>query len=353
MTRRILLLRHAMPDIPLGERWCIGGQCDLPLGRLGRIQAARLPFMTELNKIGNVFSSSLHRAVETAQPLCSKPIQVAGLEEQRMGLWDGLSFREIQARWPKLYAARETNPSLLPEGAESPEAVRQRMEAAVFRCLHACEGDLLIVSHKSAIASLTGHRSRLGYASLSVLRVENGVLVPERVGIQPLPEPDDALCLAMLKASGAEEKLIAHCLAVTACADELCAALLASGLTLDSKAVHRAALLHDLAKGEAEHALVGGQWLRELGYPLLADIVRQHTEPDSAELNEAGLVFLADKLVRGDRRVSLEDRFAASMKKCLSPEAKAAHARRQALAISLAEEINRRCQSAIINIHGT
>ena len=48
MKRRIYLIRHAMPDIPLGERWCVGGRSDFPLGRLGRIQAARLPFVNEL-----------------------------------------------------------------------------------------------------------------------------------------------------------------------------------------------------------------------------------------------------------------------------------------------------------------
>ena len=31
MPRTVYLIRHAMPDIPIGERWCIGGRTDLPL----------------------------------------------------------------------------------------------------------------------------------------------------------------------------------------------------------------------------------------------------------------------------------------------------------------------------------
>ena len=203
-----------MPDIPLGERWCVGGRCDLPLGRLGRIQAARLPFVPELKNIKTVFCSSLIRAIETARPLCAEFIPMPGLEEQDMGVWDGLSFTEIMARWPELYFAREQDASLLPEGAETAEALKARMEEAVMRCQRQSDGDIAIVSHKSAIASLVGHRSALGYTSLSVLREQDGRLQVDSVGIAPHPEPEDDLCRAMLRASGADEALLAHCQAV-------------------------------------------------------------------------------------------------------------------------------------------
>ena len=348
MTRTIYLIRHAMPDIPLGERWCIGGLTDLPLSRLGRIQAARLPFVPKLRAVEKVFASPLLRAKETALPLGKNVKTVPGLEEQRMGCWDGLPFREITARWPSLYEAREKNPSLLPEGAEPDGEVERRMRAALARCLKMSTGDIAAVSHKSAIASLTGGRSSLAYTSISVLTETDGELSVQEVGVPVLPALTDALCLAMLRAAGADEKLTAHCMAVAAEADRLCAALQRAGLSVDAEAVHFAALLHDLAKGEKEHAAVGGLWMKELGYPELAEIVRQHTEPDSDALNEAGLVFLADKLVRGSERVNLEARFAASMEKCRTEEARAAHDRRLALALSLREQLRRLCGAEII-----
>ena len=341
MSRRIFLIRHAMPDIPLGQRWCVGGRSDFPLGRLGRIQAARLPFVKKLEGVQTVFASPLVRAIETARSLCDAPRIMPGLEEQDMGVWDGLSFREIMARYPALYAARENDPSLLPEGAESAEAVAGRMRAAILRCLRESEGDIALVSHKGAIAAITGQRSRLGYTSLTVLEEENGELRVRDVGLPPRPEASDELCLAMLRAAGADEALVAHCRAVAALADELCVALRERGVELGTAAVHAAALLHDIAKGERDHAAVGGLWLKELDYPELAEIVRQHTEPDSDALSEAGLVFLADKLVRGETRVALEERFGASLEKCKTPEAQAAHARRFALARSLKEKIDR------------
>ena len=341
MTRRIYLIRHAMPDIPLGERWCVGGRSDFPLGRLGRIQAARLPFLKELEGVQAVFASPLVRAIETARPLCPAPRIMPGLEEQDMGLWDGLSFREIMARYPELYTAREADPSLLPDGAESGEAVAKRMREAILRCLRESERDIALVSHKGAIAAITGERSKLGYTSMSVLEEESGELRVREVGRPPRPELTDALCLVLLRASGADEALIAHCRAVAALADELCARLKEKGIALESKAVHAAALLHDIAKGERDHAAIGGLWLKELDYPDLAESVRQHTEPDSDALNEAGLVFLADKLVKGAERVALEERFGASLNKCKTAEARAAHARRFTLARSLQEKIDR------------
>ena len=121
--RRIYLIRHAHPDFPIGERWCVGGRTDLPLNALGRMQAALLPSMPELRGLRAVFCSSLSRARETALPICPAPRVIAGLEEQDMGLWDGLSFQEIRARFPALYEARENDPSLLPEGRALPDAV--------------------------------------------------------------------------------------------------------------------------------------------------------------------------------------------------------------------------------------
>ncbi|MBR2799448.1 MAG: histidine phosphatase family protein, partial [Oscillospiraceae bacterium] len=98
--RRVYLVRHGHPDIPLGERWCLG-RTDLPLAAIGRMQAALLPFDPELTG-KPVFSSYLMRAIETAQPLCPEPRIMPGLEEQDLGEWDGLPFSEIMVRWPEL-----------------------------------------------------------------------------------------------------------------------------------------------------------------------------------------------------------------------------------------------------------
>ena len=346
--RKIYLIRHAMPDIPLGERWCIGGQTDIPLGKLGRLQAALLPFTPELRGVEKVFCSTLIRARETALPLCPDPIAVPGLEEQRMGAWDGLPFSEIMRRFPQLYDAREQNSMLLPEGAEADEAVRLRMHAALLQCLRLSSGDIAVVSHKSAIASITGQRAKLGYTSVSVLEAEGDALTVQETGRLCKPAIDERVCLALLEAAGADENLIAHCEAAAALADELCAVLTEKGITLDANLIHCAALLHDLARAENNHAALGTVWLRELGYPEVAEIVRQHHDPDSTAINEAAVVYIADKAVQGSERVPIAGRFDRSLAKCQTPEARAAHERRRQTALTIQNEINRLCGEAIV-----
>ncbi len=347
--RTLYLIRHAMPDIPLGERWCVGGRSDFPLGALGRLQAALLPFAPELRDVKEVYCSALTRARQTAGALCAAPTVVPGLEEQDMGEWDGLSFAEIKEKYPALYAAREKDPRLLPAGAESEDAVRARMKTALLRILAAGEGDAAAVSHKGAIASLIGTRQGLDYASLTRLCFEGERLVSCETLPPPHPAPSDAVCEALLAAAPGDEALRGHCRAVAALADELCAALRGKGLPLDAEAVHAAALLHDIARiAGKEHAALGARWLSELGYPKLAEIVRQHHDPECSGLNEAAVVYIADKAVRGARRVPLEERFAASAAKCTTPEAIGAHARRYETAKAFKDKINRLCGAELI-----
>lgn len=352
MRRSVYLIRHAMPDIPLGERWCVGGLTDLPLSHIGRLQAALLPFVPELQGVTAVFCSTQRRAIETARPLCAAPRVIEGLHEQVMGVWDGLSFVEIKERFPLLYLAREEDPALLPEGAEPLEDVRVRMLAGLRQCLDESQGDIAVISHRTAIATLTGHRELLTHTTISALEFNEDSFSVKEVGRKSDPPLDDAVCLALLNAAGADRNRIEHCRAVATLADTLCAALRDQGLRLDAENVHRAALLHDIAKGHAEHAALGGVWLRELNHPDLAEIVRQHTEPDGTKLNEATLVFYADKLVSGDKRCTLQARFAASLEKCKTAEALAARARRRAAAEAVQNQILSLCGEELLKQEG-
>ncbi|CCO23809.1 HD domain-containing protein [Maridesulfovibrio hydrothermalis] len=68
------------------------------------------------------------------------------------------------------------------------------------------------------------------------------------------------------------------------------------------------ALLHDIAKGQADHAATGGTILRGLGYGLVAEIVEAHNDidfPEGSFVTEKEIVFIADKLVKGDQLVTV------------------------------------------------
>ena len=85
-----------------------------------------------------------------------------------------------------------------------------------------------------------------------------------------------------------------------------------NGRTLDLELCQVCGWLHDLAKGHPCHEAEGARWLNELGFGRAAAIVAVHKDLNwtpEMPINERELVHLADKLVRGCRLISIEERF--------------------------------------------
>jgi len=110
--------------------------------------------------------------------------------------------------------------------------------------------------------------------------------------------------------------VIAHCRAASSVARRLTAALNAAGITLDMELAATAALLHDIARTQTDHARTGAGLLETHGFPRLAPLVTDHMDLEvdgKAPLDEAQIVFLADKLVAGAQLVDLKERFDRKM----------------------------------------
>ena len=99
---RILAIRHGETDWNVAGR--IQGQLDIPLNATGRWQVTRLALAVAEEGIAAVYSSDLLRAFETAQAVsrgCGQPIVTdVGLRERGFGIYEGLSYAEINERWP-------------------------------------------------------------------------------------------------------------------------------------------------------------------------------------------------------------------------------------------------------------
>jgi uncharacterized protein len=92
---------------------------------------------------------------------------------------------------------------------------------------------------------------------------------------------------------------------------------LKNGVGINKELVRAAALLHDITKTRSlttkePHDKSGGELLRDLGFPDIADIVEQHVilhDFDPLDrLAEREIVYYADKRVLHDRIVSLQER---------------------------------------------
>ncbi|NDV28617.1 HD domain-containing protein [Desulfovibrio sp. JC010] len=93
-----------------------------------------------------------------------------------------------------------------------------------------------------------------------------------------------------------------------------------------------AALLHDIAKGQADHAAAGAEILRGEGYDEVADIVAAHNDLEySGELpvTEKEIVFIADKLVKGDQMVTVIYMYDHKIEACGNDAQKAADLKRR------------------------
>lgn len=125
--------------------------------------------------------------------------------------------------------------------------------------------------------------------------------------------PTPKQCLLILKNHQVPEHIIRHSQIVYHIALYLGRELNKNGEKLNLPLIGAGALLHDIAKiEEDDHARAGAEILIRLGYPEIAEIVRQHVildQPQLERIDEAAVVHYADKRVKHTKIVSLAERF--------------------------------------------
>jgi len=118
--------------------------------------------------------------------------------------------------------------------------------------------------------------------------------------------------------------IVAHSIRVCQVATLLTDHLNLNGSDLNPDLIRASALLHDITKTRSlntmeRHDGTGADYLREQGYPEVADAVRQHVRLAGFEANgrpnAAEIVNYADKRVMHDKLVTLDERMADLMKR--------------------------------------
>lgn len=133
---RIVAIRHGETAWNAESR--LQGQLDIPLNALGERQAAALAEALRDEGLAAVYASDLGRAWQTAQalagPLGLPLLADTGLRERGFGLLEGLTYTEIDHRWPDLARRwRSREPGFAPEGGESLLSFSARCIDAVTR----------------------------------------------------------------------------------------------------------------------------------------------------------------------------------------------------------------------------
>jgi broad specificity phosphatase PhoE/ribonuclease HI len=154
---RIILVRHG--ETALTKQGRYSGRGDVPLSDEGEAQAmAAAGRVAGISRdVAAVVSSPLSRCTRTAELIAA---EVGGasvtvlpdLIECDFGEWEGLTFAEVNQRWPGEMAAWLASTSVAPPGGESFQAVAKRARGAVAKILAAYPASVVVVvSHVSPI----------------------------------------------------------------------------------------------------------------------------------------------------------------------------------------------------------
>jgi broad specificity phosphatase PhoE len=167
---RVYLVRHGATQLTAEDRF--SGAVGVDLSDEGRRQVQLLAERLGGEPIAAVYCSPLSRTVETASLLAAPhdlaPIHRDGLREIHHGRWEGLTRKEVEARFPEEYAAWEADPfTFAPKDGESGVAVLARALPVVREIVVGHAGqNVLVVSHKATLrlllSSLLGFDAR-GY----------------------------------------------------------------------------------------------------------------------------------------------------------------------------------------------
>jgi probable phosphoglycerate mutase len=158
---RLYLVRHGQSDGNAEGRF--GGHGPTPLSRLGLRQAEKTARVLAKEGINAIYSSDLHRAVQTAEPLAKllgiSVVQTPAFRERHVGVLEGLTFDESKAEFPKdYYALVSRNIHHVITKGESYRHLLRRTTTELREVLRRHTGEkIAIYSHTGAICFLTLH----------------------------------------------------------------------------------------------------------------------------------------------------------------------------------------------------
>lgn len=172
-TMKIYVARHGQTDWNVAKH--IQGSNDIPLNDTGIKQAEELAkTLQQQVKLAKVYTSSQKRAKKTAEIVAKaygiELITLKGLEEMNLGLWEGMTWTNVEERYPAEYenwakARRYTN---TPQG-ESYQDVLERLIPALKEIISKEEEDVLVLTHSACIMILMAYIHKTPFETMAEL----------------------------------------------------------------------------------------------------------------------------------------------------------------------------------------
>lgn len=320
--RKIYIVRHGEVAFENNIKRCIG-LTNVPLNDQGIQDMERVQHFFDNKEIEKVYCSSLDRSIHSANIISNGRFDIEindAFIEMDMGEWENVCLKDINKTLTSL-----------PEHGESREHALDRFKRGLEKVLKETSKDIVITSHAGVICCFlsyllnspleTSRGIRQPYGSINIIDENMEVIsYGEKSGYPSMDEIN-----RLYQKYKTPVNVIKHCQKVKEVAlkihDE-------NNLQLDAKLIESACLLHDLVRYEKNHATKGYEVLIKEGYLKIAEIIKVHHELIDETINEATLVYYADKCVYEDQIIDGLERFKRSLIKCKDDEALKAHQRR-------------------------
>ena len=128
--------------------------------------------------------------------------------------------------------------------------------------------------------------------------------------------PTKEECFQILKDNNVPDNIIAHSRQVCDVAMKIAGLLEHKGIKVNRDLAAAGALLHDVEKlSPNDHVVEGFEMIKSIGYAEVAQVIKRHglahlkDDDFVPKAWEEKIVFYADKRVRGDKIVSVDERF--------------------------------------------
>lgn len=351
--RKIYLIRHGKAEKEPGTYL---GITDCQLSEAGRKQMQIDGAWLKHTKVRWIASSDLSRTVRSAEALSESSgipyvLKSEAFREINLGTWEGKKISEIRNQFPEAYSERgKAIGSYRTPGGETFEETADRAMEELQYLIRNSIDDFAIVTHSGVIRSLICRIRGVSLDSiLDVKMPEAGITVLGWDGnlqvLEPLYRPiglmNESEIRDLYERCEVSEPLQRHMKAVRDTCSELLSELKGA---YDAEVLEKGALVHDLLRSQPRHAGRTADLLTDEGWADIADIVRVHDDEGYLEqtpLNEADLLYYADKITREDQRVALAERFEASRAKCRNEEAMRHHDARYRKALGIEAKIQK------------
>ena len=158
MTTRFIVVRHGETQWNVQQR--IQGHGDSPLTARGEAQADAIAARLARERFDALIASDLGRAMQTAQRIAARTghavIPDARLRERNFGIGEGLTYAEIDERFPGAFSrTQEMDPDYLVPGGETRRHFHHRvMQAFEALALEHYGKRIAVVAHGGVLAAI-------------------------------------------------------------------------------------------------------------------------------------------------------------------------------------------------------